>query len=46
MSSENLLSCCDSCGMGCHGGYNPMAWDYFMEAGVVTGDLYGNNEWC
>lgn len=46
ISSENLNSCCSSCGMGCNGGYPSAAWDYFARTGLVTGDLYGNNDWC
>jgi cathepsin B len=46
ISAEDLNSCCSSCGMGCNGGYPSAAWDYFVRTGLVTGDLYGNNDWC
>lgn len=46
VSSEDLNTCCRSCGMGCNGGYPSAAWEYFASTGLVTGDLYGNNDWC
>ncbi|CAG9830178.1 unnamed protein product [Diabrotica balteata] len=44
VSAENLLSCCDSCGYGCDGGYPEMAWDYWQDTGISTGGLYGSNQ--
>ena len=26
LSTQNLLSCCSSCGLGCDGGYPDEAW--------------------
>lgn len=46
ISTEDLLSCCDSCGNGCDGGYPSAAWDYFAKTGLVTGGLYGDTNWC
>lgn len=46
ISSEDLLSCCSSCGFGCQGGYPSAAWQYFANNGLVTGNLYGDNSWC
>uniref|UniRef100_A0AAZ3Q110 Cathepsin B n=1 Tax=Oncorhynchus tshawytscha TaxID=74940 RepID=A0AAZ3Q110_ONCTS len=43
ISAEDLLSCCDACGMGCMGGFPSAAWDYWAESGLVTGGLYGSN---
>jgi len=41
LSAADMLSCCDSCGMGCEGGYPSAAWDYWTQTGVVTGGNYG-----
>jgi len=41
ISAEDMLSCCDSCGFGCEGGYPGAAWDYWVSDGVVTGNNYG-----
>ncbi|KAK6297506.1 hypothetical protein J4Q44_G00320890 [Coregonus suidteri] len=46
ISAEDLLSCCDACGMGCMGGFPSAAWDYWAESGLVTGGLYGSNIGC
>jgi cathepsin B len=46
ISMENILTCCGSCGYGCNGGYPIMAWLYWTETGVVTGDGNGNLQWC
>ena len=47
LSSEDLLSCCgSSCGDGCNGGYPAGAWQYWVDNGIVTGDLFGDNNWC
>uniref|UniRef100_A0A8C8HXG0 Cathepsin B n=1 Tax=Oncorhynchus tshawytscha TaxID=74940 RepID=A0A8C8HXG0_ONCTS len=43
ISSEDLLSCCDSCGMGCNGGYPSAAWDFWTTEGLVTGGLYDSH---
>ena len=46
LSSEDLLTCCDSCGFGCNGGYPSAAWNWFVETGVTTGGEYGSKDWC
>uniref|UniRef100_A0AAY4B066 Cathepsin B n=2 Tax=Denticeps clupeoides TaxID=299321 RepID=A0AAY4B066_9TELE len=46
ISAEDLLSCCDGCGMGCFGGFPSAAWDYWNENGLVTGGLYDSNVGC
>ncbi|KAM6991923.1 cathepsin Bb [Tautogolabrus adspersus] len=46
ISAEDLLSCCDSCGMGCFGGYPSAAWEYWAKNGLVTGGLYGSKVGC
>lgn len=46
ISSEDLLSCCTSCGNGCNGGYLGASWDYFKNKGLVTGFLYNATGYC
>ena len=46
LSSEDLLTCCGSCGMGCNGGYPSAAWSYFQETGISTGGAYDDFSWC
>lgn len=40
LSAEDMLSCCDQCGMGCDGGYPESAWQYFADTGLVTETVY------
>ncbi|XP_066554666.1 cathepsin B [Amia ocellicauda] len=46
ISSADLLTCCDSCGMGCNGGYPSAAWNYWSEQGLVSGGLYDSHVGC
>jgi cathepsin B len=46
ISMENILTCCSACGYGCGGGYPIQAWKYWVGTGVVSGDGYGNTQWC
>jgi cathepsin B len=47
VSSEDLLTCCgSSCGDGCNGGWPEAAWDFYQGSGLVSGDGYGDNQWC
>ncbi|CAB1435530.1 unnamed protein product [Pleuronectes platessa] len=46
ISAEDLLSCCDDCGMGCFGGYPSAAWEFWGKTGLVTGGLYGSKVGC
>lgn len=46
ISSEDLLSCCTSCGDGCNGGYPESAWSFYQENGLVTGGQYGTMQGC
>merc|ERR1711971_1482366 len=41
VSSENLLSCCYSCGFGCNGGFPGAAWPYWKRKGLDSGGQYG-----
>merc|ERR1711881_30352 len=40
LSTEDVLSCCATCGFGCNGGYTSQTWKYFMNTGIVSGGLY------
>ena len=44
VSTEDLLSCCSLCGMGCNGGFPSSAWNYWVTTGLVSGDLYTNDQ--
>ncbi|XP_076155775.1 cathepsin B [Alosa pseudoharengus] len=46
ISSEDLLTCCESCGMGCNGGYPSAAWDFWTTEGLVSGGLYNSHIGC
>ncbi|XP_075537789.1 cathepsin B-like [Dermacentor variabilis] len=46
ISAEDLLTCCDSCGSGCNGGYPSAAWQFYKDEGIVTGGLYGTEDGC
>merc|ERR1711997_79940 len=39
-STDDMLSCCRTCGFGCGGGYTAQAWSYLVTHGVCTGGLY------
>jgi cathepsin B len=46
LSTEDVLSCCSGCGMGCNGGWPSAAFDYWRSSGVVTGGGYKSEEGC
>ena len=46
LSPEDVLACCFSCGNGCDGGFPNAAWEYFMTSGIVSGNSYGDTQWC
>ena len=46
ISSEDVLGCCATCGLGCGGGYPHKAWEYFSNWGIVTGWNYGDKNFC
>jgi len=45
-STEDVLSCCHTCGFGCGGGYPAMAMKFWKSNGVVTGGAYDSSEGC
>jgi C1A family cysteine protease len=36
ISAADLMSCCDSCGSGCGGGFPSAAWDYWVQTGLPS----------
>ncbi|XP_042560313.1 cathepsin B-like isoform X2 [Clupea harengus] len=46
ISAEDLLTCCEGCGMGCFGGFPSAAWQFWTTEGLVTGGLYGSKDGC
>lgn len=46
LSTEDMVSCCHICGMGCNGGYPQMAWEFFKHSGVCSGGNYGSHDGC
>lgn len=46
ISTEDLMTCCQTCGMGCDGGYPAAAWSHFKTVGLVTGGQYGTKQGC
>ena len=46
LSAEDLLTCCDTCGFHCNGGYTGSAWEYVRLAGLATGGEYEDKNWC
>lgn len=45
-SSEDLVSCCHTCGFGCNGGFPGTAWAYWVRHGLVSGGSYGSKQGC
>nr|CAB3234491.1 cathepsin B [Phallusia mammillata] len=47
ISAQDMLTCCGiTCGDGCNGGYPAGAWRHWVNEGLVTGFLYGNDQYC
>jgi len=44
ISAEDLMTCCDDCGNGCHGGWPYSAFEYWQDEGIVSGNFYGQNK--
>ena len=40
VSAQDMVSCCDSCGDGCEGGYPSAAWDFWDQTGLVSETVY------
>lgn len=46
ISSTDITACCTSCGDGCDGGEEDIAFQYWVSHGYVTGNEYGGDQWC
>lgn len=46
ISSEDILECCNICGMGCNGGFLYPTWLNWRTSGYVTGSVFENKDWC
>ncbi|XGW24101.1 hypothetical protein V3C99_005928 [Haemonchus contortus] len=46
ISSIDFVSCCESCGYGCDGGWPILAFDFYTYEGAVTGGDYGSKDGC
>ncbi|XP_054155194.1 cathepsin B-like [Oppia nitens] len=46
ISAQDMVTCCSSCGMGCHGGWPSAAWSYYVHTGLVSGGLYNSKKGC
>jgi len=46
ISAEDLLACCELCGMGCNGGYPTAAWNHYRFTGLVSGGNYNTKQGC
>ncbi|EAT38474.1 AAEL009637-PA [Aedes aegypti] len=46
VSSEDLVSCCHTCGFGCNGGFPGAAWSYWVRKGLVSGGPFGSDQGC
>lgn len=45
-SAEDLMSCCEKCGIGCIGGNRPNVWMYWKKSGIVSGGNYNSSQGC
>ncbi|KAL1516758.1 hypothetical protein ABEB36_000619 [Hypothenemus hampei] len=45
-SSDDLISCCYTCGFGCNGGFPGAAFHYWVRRGIVSGGAYGSKQGC
>ena len=43
-SAEDLVSCCEDCGYGCNGGMPGIAWNYWVQDGIVSGGAYHSDQ--
>ena len=46
VSTTHLTACCTECGDGCNGGELGPSFDYWVQTGLPTGGLYGDNTTC
>lgn len=46
LSATELITCCDSCGLGCLGGYPSLAFKYWKNNGIPSGGSFGDKQTC
>lgn len=47
LATEDLMGCCKDCGNGCNGGFlDGTAFQYWVDAGLVSGAPYNSSEGC
>ena len=45
-ATEDLVSCCYSCGFGCNGGFPGAAFKFWVDVGVVSGGSFNSSQGC
>ncbi|XP_047024477.1 cathepsin B-like [Helicoverpa zea] len=45
-SAQDLINCCETCGLGCIRGVHTAAWLYWKQVGLVSGGNYKTNDGC
>ena len=46
VSATYLITCCDTCGSGCFGGSPTASFNFWVNSGIPSGGLYGDNTTC
>ena len=46
LSATELITCCDSCGLGCLGGYPSLVFQYWKNNGIPSGGPFGDKKTC
>ena len=46
ISAAHIISCCETCGLKCGGGFPNAAFQYWISHGVPTGGNYGDKSTC
>ena len=46
ISATDIITCCSECGKGCIGGLPNLVFNYWINNGIPSGGLYGDNNTC
>ena len=46
VSTQHVVTCCQSCGFGCNGGWPATAFSFWQKKGVPTGGAYNDTATC